>query len=495
MMDTVTNLQFGIDDISFYVPKLYLPIGVLAEHRGVEFAKLNKGLGLNKMAFNDVHEDVATMGANAALELIQRNNIDPRSLGRLYLGTESALDSAKPTVTFIMGMLRDKLSAQYGKDCFDNCDATDITFACIGAVDALQNCLDWVRSNPKEIAIVISSDLAKYDVGSTGEYTQGSGAVAMIVKAKPRLLSLGDSWGVATENVFDFFKPRRNFSKLQMVQEVLDLATDLNEQHKQNILKSASGNPELFGVKESSVDIFKETPIFDGQYSNACYQKQIHKAYFNLKKRKRTDEVCFESWEHIIFHLPYAFHGKRIFTEIFVDELKGSGSIGAIEQELGLKCPEKDDEQAYQAFIKLVSKSVIYREFCKKKMAKSEVASGQIGNMYSASVFMALVSFLYESLCEGIDISKKKIGFVAYGSGAKSKVFEATINSGWSQIVRGITVKQQLENRIAIDYSTYDKLHKKQLQDSVVSPKNEFSIKKVSKEPNTLGATHYRWND
>ena len=39
------------------------------------------------------------------------------------------------------------------------------------------------------LPIVIVSDIAKYDIGSSGEYTQGAGAVAILVKQNPRLLS------------------------------------------------------------------------------------------------------------------------------------------------------------------------------------------------------------------------------------------------------------------------------------------------------------------
>ena len=46
------------------------------------------------MAITDVHEDTATMGAMAVMRLIDRNGIDPREIGRMYLGTESALDGA-----------------------------------------------------------------------------------------------------------------------------------------------------------------------------------------------------------------------------------------------------------------------------------------------------------------------------------------------------------------------------------------------------------------
>ena len=92
-------MKVGIHAISYYVPTQFLPIESLANAREIAYAKLNKGLGLTSMSFPDIDEDAATMGANAVLRLIQSENIHPSTIGRLYLGTESALDSAKPTAT------------------------------------------------------------------------------------------------------------------------------------------------------------------------------------------------------------------------------------------------------------------------------------------------------------------------------------------------------------------------------------------------------------
>ena len=41
-----------------------------------------------------------------------------------------------------------------------------------------------------ESAIVIVSDIAKYDIGSAGEYTQGAGAIAILIKDNPRLVGI-----------------------------------------------------------------------------------------------------------------------------------------------------------------------------------------------------------------------------------------------------------------------------------------------------------------
>ena len=175
--------KIGIEAASFFVPSLYLEIKDLAEKRGIEPAKLEKGLGLHRMAFHDVHEDTATLAAEALLKLIQDNNINPKEISRIYLGTESAVDAAKPTASYAMQMVEGALEKEFGERCFRNCDVVDMTFACIGAVDALHNSLDFVRANPNKKAIVIAADYAKYELASTGEYTQGGGSVAFLISS------------------------------------------------------------------------------------------------------------------------------------------------------------------------------------------------------------------------------------------------------------------------------------------------------------------------
>ena len=93
--------KVGIDSIAYYVPGIYLDIETLALKRDIVPAKLQKGLGLTAMAICDAGEDAATMAAEAVIKLMENENIDPHSIGRLYMGTESALDAAKPTSTYV----------------------------------------------------------------------------------------------------------------------------------------------------------------------------------------------------------------------------------------------------------------------------------------------------------------------------------------------------------------------------------------------------------
>mgnify|MGYP000188312244 FL=1 len=154
----------GIDAIAFYVPKLYVSMDNLSTARGISAEKLKRGLGLEKMAVPNTDEDAVTFAANALLNLINQNNINPNDIGRVYLGTESAVDGSKPTATYAVEIVEQELTKTYGERSFKHCDILDVTFACVGAVDALHNTLDWVNQDKKRKAVVIASDLSKYDL-------------------------------------------------------------------------------------------------------------------------------------------------------------------------------------------------------------------------------------------------------------------------------------------------------------------------------------------
>lgn len=455
-------MAFGIDDMAFYAPKLYLDIRTLAEKREIPYEKLSQGLGLYKMAVCDTHEDAATMAAEAIAELIERNQLDPRKIGRIYLGTESALDMAKPTGTYAVEMLAQRYTSRFGPDCFRHCDVLDMTFACIGAVDALHNTLDWVAADKNRIGIVVASDIAKYELHSTGEYTQGAGAVAMLVKHDPRLLAIKPVFGIAMESVHDFFKPRR--------------------------------------------ERFCETPVFDGQYSNLCYQNRMMEALADFHGRAvaakwfRADQYAAlsERWARMIFHLPYAFHAKRMFVEAFVAERKSKGVWAADVARFGFVEPvatqyaeAKSLGKAQAAFYKSVSESSLYRKFVEVKLEKSQRASQETGNLYTASIFLALMSSLECDAMEHSSLSGKRIGFVAYGSGSKAKVFEAVVQKNWEAIAAQFGVFEKLKNRRPVDYDQYELLHTGQQTGPVFKEENRWGLDRVGQEGVTLGARYY----
>jgi hydroxymethylglutaryl-CoA synthase len=447
-------MEVGIDAIQFDIPKLYLSIQELAKNRNIEADKLTKGLGLQKMSFLDVQQDVITMGANALLKLLEQESINPIEIAKIYVGTESGVDNSKPIASYLIRLIEQKL----GANVFQNCDVVDLTFACIGAVDALQSCVDYIRLNPSKKAIVIATDFAKYDLNSTGEYTQGAGAIAMLVTSNPRIIGLSNETGIATSGVFDFFKPKQTIQKAAI--------TGNNE------------NENWFDVLESEITIVKDQPVFDGQYSNNCYISRITEAYDHYKKESNQQSSVFNNWDLIFMHLPYCFQGRRTFIELFANENQHLVTVQEGET-------SKDKKKA-------LSKSKEYINLVNDKIYPTEIASGEVGNIYTGSIFLGMLSALFFAAKENKKLRTEKVGFIAYGSGSKSKVFEGKIQSLWKEQILKTNLFEMLESRTSIDFETYEKLHKKELKTSILQAKNEFILDKIETEnPVLKGARFY----
>ena len=303
--------KIGIDAISYYVPSIYLSIEKLSKHRNLDFQKLNKGLGLEKMSIADSNEDTCSFAANALIDLFENNNINPIEIGRIYMGTESALDGSKPSLTYATDIVEEYFKDEFGERCLKNWDITDITFACIGGVDALQNTLDWISRNPGKKAIVVSSDISKYELNSTGEYTQGAGAVALLISEDPSIISIDNTWGIASKSENDFFKPRIKFNKKDLIDDII---SNLKLNISNNDFRKIFEDSIFWNNKSEIIEVFRDEPVFDGQYSNQCYEERMNEAFMDFKENKEIDFL--NDWSHIIFHLPYAFHGRRIIFNL-----------------------------------------------------------------------------------------------------------------------------------------------------------------------------------
>jgi len=453
-------MKTGIDAISFDVAKLHLPIKTLAEARNIAAEKLEKGLGLIKMTLPDTHQDSVVFAANALTKLIQNNKINLTEIARIYVGTESGIDNAKPIGSFLLDLMEQKFS----ENTLAECDVVDFTFACISGVDAMQNCIDFIRLNPTKKAIVVTTDIAKYDLNSTGEYTQGAGATAMLITANPRIIAFENNWATSTKGVFDFFKPHRTLSK--------------------EAITGNTNNESWFDNLEAEIEIHKDQPVFDGQYSNQCYMDRTRNAYFSFKKGKETSATLYNSWDSIIMHLPYSFQGRRMLSEIYALDAENSMISG------------EENPAEYQTKLKETSKTAEYKHFVEEKLMPAELASSLIGNLYTGSIFMGFLSTLAHFYDSKKEIAGNTFGFLAYGSGSKSKVFEGIIQDQWKIALANVNLFENLTQSFEIDFDTYEKLHKKEQKQSIQTPKNEWILDRIEKQnPNLIGARYYKWID
>ena len=383
-----TTISVGIDDLSVYFPKLFLPTtGEFSNSRKIDPSKLIKGIGIERMAIPDAHEDAATMAAMSLLNLMQRSDLHPDDIGKIYIGTESAVDEAKAIGTYVIGML-EKI---YGSGSFQDCSTVEFKAACIGTTFALESLSYWAMAEDNEkVGIVVASDVAKYPLQSSGEYTQGAGSVAMLIKKNPRLIALEQIYGSFTRDENDFFRP-----------------------------------------------IGCATAVVNGKHSNSCYLDAMLGAFdaFSLKALRKgiikpgEGECVTDYINHMIFHIPYPKMVEYAAVAIFKHDWRGRSRWKEIESEIG-KAPEADKFESKVAYSKaendyekLFKKSKQFLEAFKAKVKDSTAISRNVGNIYTGSIYLGLASLIeLKRLKNG-----ERISFGAYGSGCSALVFSGLV--------------------------------------------------------------------
>lgn len=188
-------LKVGIDVMSFYTSHYYFDLKTLAESRGVEINKYYSGLGQEKMAVIPPDEDIVTMAADAGHRVLR--HIDPDDIELLLFATESAIDQSKAAGIYVHHLL----------NLPSRCRVVELKQACYSATAGLQMALAMLQQNPDKKVLLIASDIAKYGLNTSGESSQGGGAVAMILSVNPRLLVVEPEAGFYTEDVMDFWRP------------------------------------------------------------------------------------------------------------------------------------------------------------------------------------------------------------------------------------------------------------------------------------------------
>ena len=461
----------GIDDIAIYIPRLYLDAGDFAKARGLDPEKLERGLGISQMAIVDTNQDPACLAANACLRVMQKNKLTPDKIGRLYVATESAFDESKAMNSYVIGMLEQV----YGEDTFGHCGGIECKFACVSGSYALYDNTNWIRAGEAEdkYALVVVSDIAKYDLGSSGEVTQGAGAIAMLLNENPRLLSFDPKvTSTSIKNEYDFYRP--------------------------------------FG---------KETPIVHGQYSNLLYLIQVKNALIDYKRKvKETGLIKLKEGETILdhvdylnMHLPYSNMGKKALAYLVRHEWRDLPRWKKIIEEIGMEEPiPKDPRGTIEStledaefmandhqFTKLFTSTEMYAELYESKLASSLIASKMIGNLYTASLYLGFRSSLEFEYQKGVDMEGKRVGFCSYGSGASAMIFSGVIQPEYDQVVKDMNLEAELGPRTKLSLDEYEELHenKRTYEENIRSANKEFVIVDVKTSAESKGERHYAFVD
>jgi hydroxymethylglutaryl-CoA synthase len=105
---------------------------------------------------------------------MEKYNIDPKSIGRLDVGTETIIDKSKSVKTVLMDLF-----AASGNTDIEGIDSKN---ACYGSTAALFNAINWIESSSWDgrNAIVFAGDIAIYAEGGARP-VGGAGACALLI--------------------------------------------------------------------------------------------------------------------------------------------------------------------------------------------------------------------------------------------------------------------------------------------------------------------------
>lgn len=350
-------VKVGIDSLAVYTSRYSLDLATLAKARDMDPDKYYVGLGQRAMSVPPPGEDIVTMAANAAKQVLQ--DIDVNEIEMLLFATESGIDQSKAAGIYVHDLL--KLPAR--------CRVVELKQACYAATAALQLTLPFLRENPNKKILLIASDIARYGLKTPGESSQGCGAVAMILSANPRILAFESEYGVVTENVMDFWRP--------------------------NYLHEA---------------------LVDGKYSSKLYLVMLEKSwqqYHALSGRQFTDH------DYFCYHTPV----PRLV------------------------------EKAHQHLLKITEHEHLSEEIQTKQVHRSLAYGRQIGNSYTAALYVSLASLL-DSANE--DLTDKRIGFYSYGSGCVAEYFSGVVQAGYRDALHTDYHAQLLATRQSLSYEEYE---------------------------------------
>ncbi|KAM9916674.1 hypothetical protein OXX59_009823, partial [Metschnikowia pulcherrima] len=92
----------GIKAIEVYIPTNYVNQSDLEKFDEIPAGKYTIGLGQTNMAFVSDREDIYSLSLTVTSRLLKNYNIDPQSIGRLEVGTETLLDKSKSVKSVLM---------------------------------------------------------------------------------------------------------------------------------------------------------------------------------------------------------------------------------------------------------------------------------------------------------------------------------------------------------------------------------------------------------
>lgn len=474
----MTAPTVGLSGLSLYLPPYRVDLQQWCEWTGADWDKIRQVVGTGFRLLGP-QQSVYTMAANAVLRLMQNYDVDPSRVRYLALGTESSTDNSAGAV-IIKGMVDSALKGLGLPGLSRNCEVPEFKHACLGGVYGLKNALRFLATDGGDsVAIVVSADKALYERGSSGEPTQGAGAVAMLLSVDPTIASidLAQAGTASDYRGVDFRKPLINRN-------------------------GTGASPE-----------FVDIPVFNGKYSTSCYVDEMQRALEDMyRKRGLVPSEHIRDIEAVFMHRPYQrmpetgwgmaylfalAHGgpanraelvtycdaAGVAVEDFLTEVSTAPDLARF----GVR--ERISDEIFPSgltVLKTFRRSDAFDELVRQKMSLGTAGMQELGNLYTAALPAWLAAGLNEARIESVDLDDKEILLVGYGSGDAADAIPVRMIPGWERAVESIEFGSAMLPMIDLTHDQYLALRDRATVAGIkYAPHAEFVVDRVGSE-----ATH-----
>ena len=438
--------KVGIDAMYVYVPPLHVDNSELAVARNEDPKHFTEGVGIKTFSIPGPDEDQASMAATAAYRLMEANRISPKDVFRIDTPTESGLDASRALVSDVIGMLEQV----YGTGSLSHVLGYEQKFACVSGMERLLDTAAWFAAgwNQAKYGLVLATDVAKYNLRSREEPTQGAAASALLIASDPRLL------------------------------EIIPGALGSAIRHEKGDFKKPGG---------------RTIALVDGQKSYASYLSEMKEAWLNFESsvrklslmRTKPDESILDSVSRAVYHNPHKKMVMGAYASLLVHEWRDlprwKGIVEEIEDEpsrSGMSDVSYYLSGPYQEYRRKFMKSHFYIDSFEEKIASSTKAPELVGNSYSASVFVGLDSILEN---DEADLAGRDMILCGYGSGSHAIIQANVFSEGYRHEAKGLDLMSRLESSKKLSIEEYERIHRGEIspEDWPTDSTKVFKLKSI----------------
>jgi hydroxymethylglutaryl-CoA synthase len=416
--------KVGIEALYVYSPEYYVDNSELAIARGNAPKHFTEGVGVKTFSIAPPSEDQSSMAATAAHRLMETYGISPKEIFRIDTPTESGLDSSRALVSDVVGMLEQV----YGNGSLSHVLGYEQKFACVSGMERYLDTSAWFAAgwNTSKYALIVATDIAKYDLRSREEPTQGAAAAAILIANDPKLLEIiPGAWGAALRNEKgDFKKPGG-----------------------------------------------RTVALVDGARSYASYLTEMKLAWLNFQSaavkagltKQAGDYATIDGIDRAIYHNPHKKMVISAYASLLMHEWRSLPkwkevvtSIGEEPSREGMDDVSYYMSEAYGDFRRKFMNSKDFVEDFARRVGSSVVAPELVGNSYSVSVFVGLDS-MFENDKE--DLGRKRVVLCGYGSGSHAVIQANVVPDGFKEVSKKFDLMPRLNARKKLSIEEYEKIH------------------------------------